>query len=136
MLPMKGISKMRKIASVLLCILLVLSCCLVGCGGDTSPSGVVKKELQSGPWYVDMSEGTQAKYTFSKDGTFTCDATVTLEGQSATVSRGGNFAVAEINGAVVVVLSYPHVGTEVELTVQVTENGYAYWIAGCPMYQK
>ena len=127
---------MRKIASILLCILLVTACLLTGCGKDATPAEIVKKELESGPWYADMSEGTQAKYTFSKDGTFSCDATVTLEGQSATVSREGNFAVAEINGAVVVVLSYPHVGTEVELTVQVTENGYAYWIAGCPLYQK
>ena len=133
---MKGISKMRKIASILLCILLVTACLLTGCGKDATPAEIVKKELESGPWYADMSEGTQAKYTFSKDGTFSCDATVTLEGQSATVSREGNFAVAEINGAVVVVLSYPHVGAEVELTVQVTENGYAYWIAGCPLYQK
>lgn len=127
---------MRKIASILLCILLVTACLLTGCGKDATPAEIVKKELESGPWYADMSEGTQAKYTFSKDGTFSCDATVTLEGQSASVSREGNFAVAEINGAVVVVLSYPHVGTEVELTVQVTENGYAYWIAGCPLYQK
>ncbi len=127
---------MRKFTLVLLCILLVGTCLLAGCGGDRSPAEVVKKELQSGPWYVDMSEGTTAKYTFSKDGSFTCDAIVTLEGQSATVSREGNFAVAEISGAVKVVLSYPHVGTEVELTVQVTESGYAYWIAGCPMYQK
>ena len=127
---------MRKIASILLCILLVTACLLTGCGKDATPAGIVKKELESGPWYADMSEGTQAKYTFSKNGTFSCDATVTLEGQSASVSREGNFAVAEINGAVVVILSYPHVGTEVELTVQVTENGYAYWIAGCPLYQK
>ena len=127
---------MRKIASILLCILLVTACLLTGCGKDATPAEIVKKELESGPWYADMSEGTQAKYTFSKNGTFSCDATVTLEGQSASVSREGNFAVAEINGAVVVVLSYPHVGTEVELTVQVTENGYAYWIAGCPLYQK
>ena len=127
---------MRKIALVLLCILLVGACLLTGCGGDNSPAGVVKKELMSGPWYVDMSEATTAVYTFSKDETFTCDAIVTLEGQSASVSRSGNFAVAEINGAVVVVLSYPHVGTEVELTVQQTQNGYSYWIAGCQMYQK
>ena len=127
---------MRKIASILLCILLVTACLLTGCGKDATPAEIVKKELESGPWYADMSEGTQAKYTFSKNGTFSCDATVTLEGQSASVSREGNFAVAEINGAVVVILSYPHVGTEVELTVQVTENGYAYWIAGCPLYQK
>ena len=127
---------MRKIGLVLLCILLVTACLLTGCGKDATPAEIVKKELESGPWYADMSEGTQAKYTFSKDGTFSCDATVTLEGQSASVSREGNFAVAEINGAVVVVLSYPHVGTEVELTVQVTENGYTYWIAGCPLYQK
>lgn len=127
---------MRKIALVLLCILLIGSCVLTGCGGDDSAAGVVKKELTSAPWYVDMSEGTTACYTFTKDGEFTCDAVVTLEGQSVTVSREGNFAVAEIDGAVVVVLSYPHVGTEVELTVQVVDGGYTYWIAGCPMYQK
>lgn len=127
---------MRKLAIVLLCILLAGTCLFTGCGKNASPAEVVKKELQSGPWYADMSEGTTAAYTFRKDDTFTCDATVTLEGQSATVSREGNFAVAEIDGTVVVVLSYPHVGTEVELTVQATEKGYAYWIAGCPMYQK
>lgn len=127
---------MRKFVLVLLCILLTCGCLLTGCGQDDSSTGVVKKELTSAPWYVDMSAGTTAKYTFTKDGEFTCDATVTLEGQSATVSREGNYAVAEIEGAVVVVLSYPHVGTEVELTVETTESGYAYWIAGCPMYQK
>lgn len=127
---------MRKLTMVLLCILLAVSCVLAGCGGSSDPAEVVKKELRSGPWYVDMSEGTTAVYTFAKDDTFTCDAIVTLEGQSASVSREGNYAVAEIDGAVVVVLSYPHVGTEVELTVQVTESGYAYWIAGCAMYQK
>ena len=127
---------MRKIALLVLCILLAAACVLTGCGSAATPAEVVKKELQSGPWYADMSEGTTAKYTFSKDGTFTCDATVTLEGQSASVSREGNFAVAEIEGTVVVVLSYPHVGTEVELTVQATENGFAYWIAGCQLYQK
>ena len=127
---------MRKIVPVLLCILLVGICLLTGCGGNASPAAIVKKELQSAPWYVDMSEGTTAVYTFAKDDTFTCDAIVTLEDQSASVSHSGNYAVAEIDGAVVVVLSYPHVGTEVELTVQVTESGYAYWIASCPMYQK
>ena len=127
---------MRKFTLLLLCILLAATCMLTGCGKNASPAEVVKKELQSGPWYADMSEGTHAKYTFSRNGSFSCDATVTLEGQSATVSRQGNYAGAEINGAVVVVLSYPHVGTEVELTVQATETGYTYWIAGCPMYQK
>lgn len=127
---------MRKFAMVLLCILLVGSCLLSGCGGSDTPAEVVKKELTSGPWYVDMSEGTQACYSFARDGAFTCVATVNLEGQSASVSREGNFAVAEIGDDVVVVLSYPHVGTEVELTVQKTESGYSYLIAGCPMYQK
>ena len=127
---------MRKITLLVLCILLAMACVFTGCGKAAAPAEVVKKELQSAPWYADMSEGTTAKYTFSKDGTFTCDATVTLEGQSASVSREGNFAVAEIDGTVVVVLSYPHVGTEVELTVQATETGYAYWVAGCQLYQK
>ena len=102
---------MRKLTMFLLCILLAVSCVLAGCGGSSDPVEVVKKELWSGPWYVDMSEGTTAVYTFAKDDTFTCDAIVTLEGQSASVSREGNYAVAEIDGAVVVVLSYPHVGT-------------------------
>lgn len=127
---------MRKIALVLLCILLIGSCLLCGCESESSPEAVVKKELTSGPWYVDMSEGTQAKYTFTKNGDFTCDASVVLGEASTSFSRSGEFAVAEIDGKVVVMLAYPENGYEVELTVQVTENGYAYWIAGCPMYQK
>ena len=127
---------MRKIALVLLCILLMGSLCLTACGNNAAPAEVVKKELQSGPWYADMSEGTVGKYTFTKDGAFTCDATVTLEGQSAAFSRSGVYAVEEINGQVVVMLCYPENGYEVELTVQKTNSGYAYWIAGCPMYQK
>lgn len=127
---------MRKIGLVLLCILLVGACVLTGCGKAKTPVEVVKKELTSDPWYVDMSEGTSACYTFTKDGKFTCDATVSIEGASASLSRSGEYAMAEIGGQVVVVLMYIENGVEVELTVKETETGYAYWIAGCPMYQK
>ena len=127
---------MKRLTLVLLCILLVCGCVFAGCGKDDSPAGVVKKELTSAPWYVDMSEGTTAKYTFTKDGEFTCDAFVSIEGASTSFSRSGEYAVAEIDGEVVVVLMYIENGVEVELTVQATESGNAYWIAGCPMYQK
>ena len=95
---------MRKFTLVLLCIMLIGSCLLTGCGQPMTPAEVVKKELTSAPWLVDMSEGTTASYTFTRDGHFTCDAAVSVGEESAAFSRSGDYALAEIDGKVVVIL--------------------------------
>ena len=119
-----------------LSILLMAAFLLCACGADNSPSGIVKKQLTSAPWSADMSEGTTAQYTFTKEGEFTCDTTISLGEQSASLSRSGTYEIQEVNGEVAVYLMYPDVTYLVEITC--TENGgsYDFVIAGCEMYQK
>ena len=119
-----------------LSILLITAFLLCACGADNSPSGIVKKELTSGPWLADMSEGTTATYTFAKDGTFTCDAVMTVGEQSASLTREGNYEIKEAGDAVTVYLLYPNVTYFVEITCTENNGSYDFVIAGCPMYQK
>lgn len=133
---MKGTEKMKKKMICLLFILLVFSLTVCACGVDDSPAGIVKKQLTSGPWSVDMSEGTTAVYTFTAKGEFTCDATMTVGEQSASLTRSGTYEIKEVEGFVTVFLMYPDVTYLVEIDCTEGENGYDFVIAGCPMYQK
>lgn len=119
----------------LLVILLILAVTLCACGKDASPAGIVKKQLTSGTWYADMSEGTTAGYTFTAKGEFTCDATVTVGEQSAGFTRSGTYEVKEENGNVTVYLQYPDVDYLVEITCTPDGDSYAFRIAGCDMYK-
>lgn len=124
---------MKRKMMKLLSILLMATLLLCACGTDSSPAGIVKKQLTDGAWETDMSEGTTAVYTFTKKGEFTCDATVTLGEQSASLTRGGTYEIREADGEVTVVLHYPNVNYEVEITCQKNGEQYSFVIAGCPM---
>ena len=52
-----------------------------------------EKTLVSSEWYVQMSEGTTAVYTFHKNGTFDCEAHIALGEQEASMTRSGTYAV-------------------------------------------
>lgn len=120
----------------LLVILLVLAMTLSACGGDSTPAGIVKKQLTSGPWYADLSEGTAACYSFTSDNQFTCDASVTAGENSVGFSREGTYAIMEENGEITVILQYPDVNYQVKITCTPEADRYAFSIAGCAMYQK
>lgn len=120
----------------LLVILLILTMMFSACGGDSAPAENIKKQLTSGPWYADLSEGTVACYSFTSDNQFTCDASVTAGGNSADFSREGTYAVAEENGEMMVILQYPDVNYQVKITCTLEADRYGFVIAGCALYQK
>jgi len=127
---------MKKIAICVLSILLIFSLGLSACGADETPTGIVKKQLTDAPWSVDMSEGTTAVYTFTSKGEFTCDATMTVGEQSASLSRSGTYEIKEVGETVTVYLMYPNVTYLVEIQCNKEDSGYSFVIAGCPMYQQ
>lgn len=68
-----------------------------------------EKTLVSSEWYVQMSEGTTAVYTFHKNGTFDCEAHIALGEQEASMTRSGTYAVdKDESGALRVLLQYPN----------------------------
>lgn len=68
-----------------------------------------EKTLVSSEWYVQMSEGTTAVYTFHKNGTFDCEAHIALGEQEASMTRSGTYAVdKDESGAPRVLLQYPN----------------------------
>ena len=127
---------MKKNLCKMLMTLLAMALLLCACGAERSPADIVKKQLTSGTWYADMSEGTTAGYTFTKDGKFTCEATVTVEDKQASLVREGTYQIASSGDVVAVSLQYPDVGYLVEIICTEKNGSYEFEIAGCPMYQK
>lgn len=119
-----------------LVILLMMAVALSACSAKNSPSEIVKKQLTSGTWAAAMSEGTTARYTFTKDGNFTCETSVTAGDQEAQLSREGTYEVVESGDAVGVFLRYPKSTYVVEITCTRNGDWYDFVIAGCPMNQE
>ena len=94
-----------------------------------------EKTLVSSEWYVQMSEGTTAVYTFHKNGTFDCEAHIALGEQEASMTRSGTYAVdKDESGALRVLLQYPNANAPVEITCTEKEDGTVRMeIAGCEM---
>lgn len=94
-----------------------------------------EKTLVSSEWYVQMSEGTTAVYTFHKNGTFDCEAHIALGEQEASMTRSGTYAVDKgESGALRVLLQYPNANAPVEITCTEKEDGAVRMeIAGCEM---
>ena len=94
-----------------------------------------EKKLVSSEWYVQMSEGTTAVYTFHKNGTFDCEAHIALGEQEASMTRSGTYAVDKgESGALRVLLQYPNANAPVEITCTEKEDGTVRMeIAGCEM---
>ena len=83
-----------------------------------------EKTLVSSEWYVQMSEGTTAVYTFHKNGTFDCEAHIALGEQEASMTRSGTYAVdKDESGALRVLLQYPNANAPVEITCTEKEDG-------------
>lgn len=83
-----------------------------------------EKTLVSSEWYVQMSEGTTAVYTFHKNGTFDCEAHIALGEQEASMTRSGTYAVdKDESGAPRVLLQYPNANAPVEITCTEKEDG-------------
>ncbi len=127
---------MKKELCGLLAILLIISLAFWGCGKEETPAEIVKKQITSGAWYADMSEGTSACYTFTKDNRFSCAATVTAGDKSADFVREGTYSIIEENGETAVILQYPDVNYQVTITCTPEDGHYALEIAGCELYQK
>lgn len=127
---------MKKVICCLLAILLITAGILCGCGRESTPAEIVKKQITSGPWYADMSEGTAACYTFTQDNRFSCAATVSAGDRSADFVREGTYAVIETDGALSVILQYPNVDYQVAISCTPEDGHYALEIAGCRLYQK
>lgn len=127
---------MKKNLCKMLIAVLALVLMLSACGGEQTPEEIVKKQLTSDVWYADMSEGTVAGYTFTKDGNFTCEASVSVGDKSASLVREGTYQIASSGDVVLVSLQYPDVGYLVEITCKEKNGSYEFEIAGCPMYQK
>ena len=94
-----------------------------------------EKTLVSSEWYVQMSEGTTAVYTFHKNGTFDCEAHIALGEQEASMPRSGTYAVdKDESGAPRVLLQYPNANAPVEITCTEKEDGTVRMeIASCEM---
>lgn len=127
---------MKKNLCKIIALSLILVFMLAACGGESKPEDIVKKQLASGTWYADMSMGTTAGYTFQKDGSFTCDTAVTLEGQSVSLTRGGTYEILPSGEGVMVALAFAEAGYLVEITCTENGDGFDFEIAGCAMYQK
>ena len=127
---------MKKQICSLLAILLMTAGILCGCGREQTPAEIVKKQITSGVWCADMSEGTAACYTFTGDNRFSCAATVTAGGKSADFVREGTYAIVETDGALQVILQYPNVDYQVAISCTPEGDHYALEIAGCALYRK
>lgn len=126
---------MKKNLCKITAMLLVAVMMLTACGGQDTAEKIIKKQLTSGTWYADMSIGTTAGYTFSKDGSFTCETTVTLDGQHAELTRGGSYEILTEGEDVKVSLSFEGAGYLVEIVCTANGDSYDFAIAGCTMYQ-
>ena len=127
---------MKTAFRVLLAIMLIITLGLSGCGQQSTPADIVKKQITSDEWYADMSEGTSACYRFTKDGGFSCTATIQAGEESAEFVREGTYTIVEENDAVLVILQYPNVNHQLPMTCTPEGEGYAFQIAGCDLYQK
>ena len=87
-----------------------------------------EKTLVSSEWYVQMSEGTTAVYTFHKNGTFDCEAHIALGEQEASMTRSGTYAVdKDESGARRVLLQYPNANAPVEITCTEKKTERSAW---------
>lgn len=123
----------RHICLAIAGIILVSALALVFYGFGTGDD--FEKTLLSSSWYVKMSEGTTAVYTFQKNGTFDCEAHITLGQEQASLTRSGTYEVDEDeSGAILVLLLYPNADAPVEITCTEAEDGTIRMeIAGCEM---
>lgn len=127
---------MKKNLCKIMVLALMAVVVLTACGGTGEPKDIVKKQLTSGTWYADMSVGTTAGYTFRKDGSFSCDTSVTLEDQSVSLTRGGSYEIYTDGEEVKVSLAFEGAGYLVDITCTEHDGSYDFEIAGCAMYQK
>ena len=123
----------KKITWLAVLAVLLLSLCACASGGAEVR---LKQQLSSGPWLTDLSEGTTAAYTFTKDGSFTCEASISAGMESGALSRSGSYTVELTQTGAVVHLQYPNVSYVVDILCTENGSGYDMSVAGCPMYQK
>lgn len=126
---------MKKNLCKIMMMLLAAVLILTACGSQDTAEKIIKKQLTSGVWYADMSLGTTAGYTFSKDGSFTCETAVTLEGEHAELTRGGSYEILTEGENVTVYLAFEGAGYLVEIVCTANGDNYDFVIAGCTMYQ-
>ena len=123
----------KKITWLAMLTALLLTLCACASGGAEAQ---LKRQLTSGPWLTDLSEGTTAAYTFTKDGSFTCEASIAAGGESGALSRSGSYTVELTQTGAVVHLQYPNVSYVVDILCTESGSGYDMSVAGCAMYQK
>lgn len=126
---------MKKNLCKIMIVLLTAALTLTACGSQDTAEKIIKKQLTSGVWYADMSLGTTAGYTFSRDGSFTCETAVTLEGEHAELTRGGSYEIVAEGESAKVYLAFEGAGYLVEIVCTANDGGYDFAIAGCTMYQ-
>lgn len=120
----------------LLAIILACMAVLSACGAGGSEMDRLRAQLTERPWSADISEGTSARYFFRTDGTFTCETSVTAQGQSRAFSRGGSYTIAEADNGWKICLQYDRADFTVEIACGEAESGYRLSVAGCTLTQE